>query len=94
MIKPIAEASEIPVDAVAHSGADAPLFICNTCPALPLFNFANVVDPEAYKISPEVKLVNAVPPFATGNAPVTSSVRSTPPDLIVISRSGLCALSN
>ena len=68
-----------------HSGAVAPEFIARTCPAVPLANFDKAVEPEAYSKSPAVNDEMLVPPLATGNVPVTSAVKSTPPALIVTS---------
>jgi len=56
-----------PPPPAAHSGAVAPLFIFNDCPAVPFANLANVVDPVAYNISPAVYDVKFVPPLATAN---------------------------
>ena len=40
------------------------------------------------------KFVSPVPPLATGNVPVTSSVRSTPPDFIVTAPDDTAKLSD
>ena len=59
---------------VVHSGAVAPAFIVRTSVAEPFANFANVVEPVAYKTSPAAKLDNPVPPLATDIPSVTVNV--------------------
>ena len=41
----------------------------------------------------DVKVVAPVPPFPTGRAPVTSSVKSTPPDFMLIAPDDAAKLS-